>query len=82
MAKTRRLQILIEPEQFERLERASTESGASMGSIIRDAIDRYVPPEPIDRSSALEFLLNAPEIDVGDWSEMKRVIHDEMAGLQ
>lgn len=82
MAKTRRLQILLEPEQFERLERASEKYGASIGSLIRDAVDRYLPMEAIDPTSAAQFLLDVPPIEVGDWAEMKRQMRDELAGIE
>jgi len=81
MALNRRFQILIEPEQFDRLERAAARSGASVASIIRDAIDRYLPDGGIDTRSAAEFLLAAPAVPVGDWNHEKALLIDERSGL-
>lgn len=79
MSLDRRLEILLEPAQYEQLEQAARQSGGSVASIIRDAVDRYVPGDAVARSTVADFLLSAPEIDVGDWSETKRRMHDEMA---
>ena len=81
MPKTRRLQILLEPDQFERIERAAADSGGSIASVIRDAIDRYVPDRRADRKSAMEAFLRGREVEMGDWAEEKRRMLDEMAGM-
>ena len=78
MAKTRRLQILLEPEQFERLQRVSEETGASIGSLVRDAVDRYYPGQSLTREAAIERLLSSEAVPMDDWEIEKERMVDEM----
>lgn len=80
MSLTRRVQLLLDPARYERLERAATRSGSSVASVIRDAIDRMLPEEGIDPEAAGRILLEAPAMKVEDWEEMKKHLIDEMAG--
>jgi hypothetical protein len=80
MPKTRRLQILLEPEQFERLERVSAETGASIGSLVRDAVDRYYPGRSLTKEAAIERLLSSESVPMDDWEIEKERMVDEMWG--
>ncbi|MEX1093436.1 MAG: hypothetical protein WEB67_00510 [Acidimicrobiia bacterium] len=80
MAKTRRLQILLEPEQFDRLERVSEETGASIGSLVRDAVDRYYPGQSLTKEAAIERLLSSESVPMDDWEIEKERMIDEMWG--
>lgn len=78
---SRRLQVLIDDERWERLERRSAETGASVGEVVRRAIDEAVPA--VDRSEAIaaaERFLAAPPMPVDDWDVMKREMLDELYG--
>ncbi len=79
MTMTRRLQILIDPERHQRLERAAAASGSSVAAVIRDAIDRMLPHDGIDRITAARTLLDAPTMPVDNWATMKPSMIDEMA---
>jgi len=78
---TRRLQILLDEERYLRLEQAAERRGAPVAAIVREAIDRLFGSEQVDRRAAGDRLLSAEPMEVEDWSEMKRGMADEMAGL-
>ncbi|MGI8573760.1 MAG: ribbon-helix-helix protein, CopG family [Egibacteraceae bacterium] len=46
MSKSRRVQILVQDEQYARLEHEADRRGGSVASVIRDAVDRMLPPTP------------------------------------
>lgn len=76
MAKTRRLQVLLEPTQFERLDRISNETGASIGSLVRDAVERAYPDKALARSAAIDRFLDSDPVPMGDWALEKEIIED------
>ncbi len=80
MGKTRRLQILLEPDQFERLERVSEETGTPIGALIRSAVDRYYPGKSLTKAAAVNRLLDAPPVTMDDWEVEKDRRIDEMSG--
>lgn len=45
-----------------------------MGSLIREAIESWLPRESMTKEEAVELLLNAEPMEVGDPQEMKREI--------
>ena len=49
----RRLQVLIDDERWERLQRRSTETGASVGELVRRAIDDGLPVSDQEREADL-----------------------------
>ena len=59
---TRRLQVLVEPTQYDRLARYASERGVSVGEVVRDAIDRVATPDRDARSAALARFLGAPQV--------------------
>lgn len=75
---TRRLQVLLDEERMNRLERYANERGTSVATVIRDAIDATVPRHtPDERRAAIERLLAAPPMPVvDDWMEMKRIARE------
>jgi hypothetical protein len=79
MSLTRRVQLLLDPARYERLERAAAGSGSSVAAVIRAAIDRLLPEDAIEPASAGKLLLEAPATEVDDWEEMKQSFIDEMA---
>jgi hypothetical protein len=69
---TRRTQILLDEDRYGRLARQSAETGASIGALIREAIDVAFPGVPTDRERAGQMLLDAPPMPVDEWQVMKR----------
>lgn len=61
-----RLQVLLDDERRERLERVSRETGAPVSELVRRAIDRAYPADRRDRQQALaDFLALEPMPAVG-----------------
>jgi hypothetical protein len=78
MPLTRRLQVLLDDERYERLEQRSRATGASVGALVRRAIDESYPPAPRNAERAgAEFLAAAP-MPVADWDVMKRELLDTL----
>lgn len=69
---THRLQVLLDDERIERLQRHASQRGISVAALIRDAIDLAYPSERGDRQRAIDELLAAEPMPVDDWAEMKR----------
>jgi len=76
MSLTRRTQILLDEERYVRLEERAQRTGASVGALIRQAIDVAYPGSPSDRERAGQELLDAEPIPVADWPELKRDLLD------
>ncbi len=69
---TQRLQVLIDQERMTRLELLARERGASVGHLVREAIDLAFPSVPAPRRSAADRLLGRPALNLtGDWDELK-----------
>lgn len=66
-----RLQVLLDEDRLRRLEQRSRASGASVGALVRDAIDIAYPGVKTDRERAAAAFLAAEPIPVKDWDEMK-----------
>jgi hypothetical protein len=77
----RRLQVLIDDDRWERLERRSAETGASVGEVVRRAIDEALPTSPEEASAAGARFLAAAPMPVEDWEEMKGEMLDNMGPL-
>jgi predicted DNA-binding protein len=67
----RRLQVLLDEERYDRLEREAARRGAPVASVVREAVDRLLAEET-DRRAAGDRLLAAPPMPVDDWSEIKK----------
>lgn len=81
---TKRLQVLLDAERYERLKRASQRQGAPIGELVRRAIDRQYPAEgeALSRAEAAQSLLasEAPPGTEPEWAEQKEALLDELAG--
>ncbi len=79
---SRRLQVLVDDERYERLRRESERTGAPVGAIVRDAIDAALArgSDPRTVGAAAGRLLEAEPMPVEDWGEMKLRMLDEMSG--
>jgi len=76
----RRLQVLIDDERYERLQREATRAGAPVGELVRRAIDREYPAQPAGRAEAGDYLLSLAE-EAGrepDWEVQKGEMLDEL----
>ena len=74
----RRLQVLLDDERMERLERRSAETGASVGEVVRRAIDEALPAAREDRRAAVKRFLSYPPMPVDNWDVMKREMLDDL----
>lgn len=70
MSLTERTQVLLTVEQRRRLEQVSQQSSKSVGAVIRDAIDAYLPAAPLEQRRRGLDALFALEAPVGDWHDM------------
>lgn len=79
---TRRLQVLIDDDRYERLRRESERTGAPIGAIVRAAIDERVgrAPDLEEMRAAARLILNAPRPPgrEPDWEVQKEQMLDEM----
>lgn len=74
-----RTQVLLSPQQVDKLKRIAARDGRSVGAVIRDAIDGYVDPGVDARRAAARAiaLMNLP---VDDWEVMKEEIMKSQLG--
>ncbi|MQA15772.1 MAG: antitoxin [Pseudonocardiaceae bacterium] len=63
---SRRLQILLDEERHERVCAAARARGTSVATVIREAIDRGLPPDDDERADALGYILDAEPGPVPD----------------
>jgi hypothetical protein len=69
---SRRVQLLLSPEQYKRLEALADAEGLSVGALIRRAIDRLQgSPRHTKRLKAVRRIA-AMSLPVGDWEQMER----------
>jgi hypothetical protein len=70
-----RTQVLLSPQQVEKLKRIAVRDGRSVGAVIRDAVDSYVDPGIDSRRRAADAILSM-NLPVDDWEVMKRQIEE------
>ncbi len=75
---TRRLQILIDEERYQLLERESERLGKPIAELIRDAVDQIYMTDMAYRRAAAERLLAAEPMPVEDWPTMKQDMMDSL----
>jgi hypothetical protein len=83
MSLTRRTQILLDDARYERLRAEAEESGRSVGSIIREAIDERLARDDERRREAGRRLLAAspsPGDREPDWDDVKPELLDQVYG--
>ena len=74
-----RLQVLIDREQRERLERHAKDRGTSVATLVREAIDLAFPTDSGSRRHAAARILDADPIDVPPVADL-RVELEELRG--
>ena len=82
MAKTKRVQVLMEPKEFAQLEKVARKLGSSVSDLIRKAAraQYLVDVERLRRSRAAQNFLSLPDATLPDWTEVKRELeslHDK-----
>lgn len=70
---SQRTQVLLTPEQRRRVERVAEERGLSVGAVIREAIDRYLPARSRSRREALSAIKDL-RLPVDDWPRIEEEI--------
>ncbi len=77
----RRVQLLLDPRQYEQVEREARRTGQSVAAVIREAIADRVDRGQSARAAAAERLLARPADDTPepDWPEIKAAMEDEFA---
>jgi len=79
----RRVQILVDPEQYAELEREAARTGRSVASVIRESIADHLAGLQSSRSAAAERLLvSADSVDspADEWADTKVAIEQELVG--
>jgi len=66
---TRRTQVLLDQDRYDRLEQRARETDRSVGAVIREAIDGAFPPRAMTRDEALEHFRTAPRLPGRDAPE-------------
>lgn len=75
MSRTKRAQILMEPDDYARLEEIARRKRVSVAELIREAVrERYLADDRrrlIDEILAMEL-----DLDLEDWEEVEREVED------
>lgn len=82
MRYSERTQVLLSPEQREKVERLAARTHRSVGAVIREAIDAYRTPVTQERRLAALERLFAIEAPVDDWEVMEaEIMEGYLAGV-
>jgi hypothetical protein len=71
MSKDRRLQVLVEPEQYRALEAQAGHRGVSVASVVREALSIYLSAGPEQVRAAADRILAATPLPVGESDELR-----------
>ncbi|MPZ52947.1 MAG: hypothetical protein GEU79_09490 [Acidimicrobiia bacterium] len=75
---TRRLQVLLDEERFERLSDLADRRGTTVAVLVREALDRSYPRDGIAAAEAADRFLARPPRDLGEWQQHKEEIEDSL----
>lgn len=67
----RRLQVLLDERQYERLAAHAAARKVSVGSVVREAIDRMLPATTDERLAAARRILSAEPMPVPSPAELR-----------
>jgi hypothetical protein len=76
MLKDRRLQVLIESEQYRALESVAAERGVSVAAVVREAVGRYLASGPEQTARAAQQILDAEPMPVGSPGELREELEE------
>lgn len=79
---TRRLQILLDEDRYERLTGEARRRKVSIGELVRESIDVTIPREWTERATAGARILAAEPMDVPETVAELRAELDELRGLR
>lgn len=69
---TKRVQVLLSPEQWSRLQAIAHAQRRSLGALVRKAVEEvYLQPEECGKLAAVERMA-ALRLPVADWEQMER----------
>jgi hypothetical protein len=71
MSKDRRLQVLLESEQYRAIESLASERRVSVATVVREALADYLTSGPEQRRRAATRILAADGMTVGDPDEVR-----------
>ena len=79
----KRLQVLLDDERFSRISHIAARRGASIGSVVREAIDVAFPSVEITRQEAVKQFLACSDDEPADtndqlWEKTKTAMADEL----
>ncbi len=77
----RRVQILVEPDQYSALEREASRTGRSVAAVIRDSITEHLAARRPTQAAAADRLLAAAVRETGpgeDWSDTKDALDRDL----
>lgn len=76
MARTKRAQVLMEPNEYERLEALAREKGVAVAELIREAVrERYFVGVEERRRAVQEIL--SLRLRLPEWSELEAEVAEE-----
>jgi predicted DNA-binding ribbon-helix-helix protein len=80
MLKTRRLQVLLEEEQYRRLEAVAARRKVPVAVVVREALDDKLALRPARRRAAAEAILSAAPMAVGTPEELRAELEELRGG--
>ena len=69
---TKRVQVLLDPFQYQRLDELVRQRDQSMGALIREAIDHVYLQSAVEERLGAVRALAAMQLPVADWEQMER----------
>lgn len=83
MAKTHKIQVTLESEQYERVAARAKREGKKLAAVVRESVIRYCV-DPEDKRRRLNAIrdLEAVNVPVGDYADWKREYADTKGGRQ
>jgi len=71
---TKRLEILLDPEEYKELQKEAKERGESIGQLVRDVLrEKMLIPRKKTSLQAFQKLFSEEmEIDISSWAEEKK----------
>ncbi len=71
---TKRLEILLNPDEYKEMQREAKERGESVGQLVRDVLrEKMVKPRKKTAARAFQKLFSKDmEIDISSWTEEKK----------
>jgi predicted transcriptional regulator len=74
---TKRVQVLLDPFQYQRLDELARQRNRSMGALIREAIDHVYLQSAMEERLGAVRALAAMQLPVADWEQMERESAEE-----